>query len=137
MCYSDLSIRLLRDRVNTGTFIDEMGSSSLLTFQYNGVGFDNFGSVDVQSGSVQFSTYTQTAGVTTLDGGAIASSMPLDIQGGLLDGSGNISGGVNDGGTTSPGSSSPGSIAVSADYTQTSAGQLTIGLRGTTAGYAI
>ncbi|MBI3863194.1 MAG: Ig-like domain repeat protein, partial [Planctomycetia bacterium] len=98
------------------------------------VNFDNTGTVDALVGTLTFvDGYTQTAGSTILGGGAIASSSPLNIQGGLLDGNGTISGGVNNAGTTSPGFS-PGLINISGDYTQQTSGQLAIELGGTDPG---
>jgi hypothetical protein len=96
--------------------------------------FENSGTVDAQLGTLGFMAgYAQTAGVTKLDGGAIASSSPLNIQGGLLAGTGTIFGGVDNGGNTSPGFS-PGLIAISGDYTQQPSGQLSIELGGAVAG---
>ncbi len=97
---------------------------------------DNAGIVDVQSVivAVQY-RYTQTVrSVTKLDGGTIASSTALDIQGGLLDGNGTITGSVNNAGTISPGFALPGLITVSRNYTQEPSGQLYIELGGTTPG---
>ena len=118
--------------VNTGTFTASAGGNGPIIF--SGVAVDNSGVFDAKSGTIQFITsYTQTAGVTKLDGGSIVTSNPLDIQGGVLDGSGAITGGVNNAGTTSPGFS-PGLITISGDYTQQPSGQLNIELGGTTPG---
>ncbi len=117
---------------NTGTLaLYATNNASFLVA--SGVTFNNSGTVDMQSGTLQFATYyTQTDGVTKLDGGTIVTSSPLDIEGGLLDGSGTITGGVNNAGATNPGFS-PGLITISGDYTQQPSGQLSIEL-GTTPG---
>ena len=90
----------------------------------------NLGLTDVQDGLLHFrGNYTQSAGETRLSGGSISSSSPLDIQGGMLTGSGVIDGGVTNGGTVSPGLS-PGLIEVSSGYTQTAGGKLKIEIGG-------
>jgi hypothetical protein len=64
--------------------------------------------------------FTQTAGITTVNG-VLISSM-VDIQGGTLNGSGSIVGSVSNSGGTLAMMSSPGSMSISGDYTQSSAG---------------
>lgn len=96
--------------------------------------FVNTGTVEAQVGMLYFADgYTQTAGSTTLDGGSIASSSPLDIERGSLAGNGTIFGSVTSAGTTSPGFS-PGLITISGNDTQQSSGQLSVELGGATPG---
>ena len=85
------------------------------------VPFYNYGTVDVQGGRLGFNGgYTQTNGETRLNGGSISSSSPLDIQDGLLTGSGPIYGSVINRGRIVPGLSSDGigMIQISGDYIQ-------------------
>ena len=77
--------------------------------------------------------FTQTTGQTILNGGALATSSTLNIQGGTLKGSGTVTGGVSNGGTVAPGLS-PGILNVVGNYSQTAAGKLAIELNGTTVG---
>jgi hypothetical protein len=80
-------------------------------------------------------SFTQTAGVTRVDGtlAVTPSSATIQIQGGVLQGSGTISNNVSNSGTVAPGDS-PGTLQISGNYTQTSAGTLQIEIGGTTAG---
>ena len=77
--------------------------------------------------------FTQTAGSTTLSGGDLTSSQVVDIQGGVLGGSGLITGFVSNAGEVSPGSSS-GNLDIVGNYTQTVNGVLNIEIGGPTPG---
>ena len=81
---------------NAGTFIINAGT----------------GVTDVSS---VLGTYTQTAGLTTVNGSLIGSS--IDIQGGTLNGSGSITGPliIGSGATLSPGNS-PGTLTVNGNF---------------------
>ncbi len=95
--------------------------------------FNNSGTVEVESGTLHFAAaYTQTAGATILNGGNIATTPALQIQGGVLAGDGSISGNVASSGTVSPGLSL-GTINVTGTYTQTTSGLLSIELGGSPA----
>src|SRR4029079_4108530 len=73
--------------------------------------------------------YTQTAGTTTLGAGGIKSDLTMMLQGGTLDGTGTITGDVqNDAAVAPNGSGNTGTINVSGNYTQGSAGTLNIEL---------
>jgi autotransporter-associated beta strand protein len=114
--------------INSGLFRKTGGTGVALVT----VPLLNTGTLEVRSGSLNFSGnggYTQTDGVTRLGGGSIASSVPLQILGGLLQGSGLISGDVVNGGVVSPGAS-PGRIIISGNYTQTDEGSLNIEIAG-------
>ncbi|MCX6930334.1 MAG: hypothetical protein NT154_45070 [Verrucomicrobia bacterium] len=113
---------------NAGTFRKSAGTgTNAINWALN-----NTGLVDVQSGAVNFqSSYTQTAGGTKLNGGNIATSSTLSMQGGSLSGSGTINGNVYNAGEMNPGSSF-GIITVNGNYTH--AGRLNIDLGGLTAG---
>ena len=121
---------------NAGTF-KNMGTGTVWT----SVAFTNSGTVDAQSGSMEFHgpPYIQTAGATRLSGGAIAfPDQAASIQGGKLEGNGTITGNVNNsGGTVAPGLS-PGILTVTGSsrgvYTQGSGASLNIEIGGTTVG---
>ena len=97
-----------------------------------GVVFNNSGTVNANSGTLAFNGgLTQTAGATHLAGGHLATSSLIDIQGGILDGSGNIGGDVSNGGHVNPGTS-PGIFNVTGMYSQQSAGVYNVDLNGLT-----
>jgi hypothetical protein len=93
--------------------------------------FNNTGTVVVQTGIFAFGNgFTQTAGVTLLNGGSVNSSQTMAIQGGNLAGRGTITGNVNNsGGTVIPGTS-PGQLTITGNYTQGPAGSLAIEIGG-------
>jgi Ca2+-binding RTX toxin-like protein len=102
---------------NAGTFQKTGGTD----FTFCAVAFQNSGTVDVQSGTLGlYGGYTQSAGETRLNGGSTVSSTPLDIEGGLLTGSGPIYGSVMNRGRTVPGlpAGAIGTIQVTGDYVQ-------------------
>ncbi|WKZ11958.1 MAG: hypothetical protein QY320_12835 [Gammaproteobacteria bacterium] len=88
--------------------------------------FSNAGSIDVGAGStLTATTYTQTAGVTDVDGSLlVAGNIALD--GGTLTGSGTVAGNLLNNGNISPGNS-PGILQVNGSYSQ-AAGTLGIEL---------
>lgn len=88
--------------------------------------FSNAGGMRVGAGStLTATTYTQTAGVTDVDGALLVAG-DLTLSGGSLTGSGTISANLLNNGTVSPGNS-PGSMQVNGDYVQ-AAGTLDIEL---------
>lgn len=123
---------------NSGTFLKSAGTGTANI----GVGtaFNNSGTVVSRSGTLNFqNTFTQTAGVTMLDGGNLASPNPLILKGGYLIGSGTMTGSINNSGATiSPGShntpqnpnASIGAIHVLGDYTQGANGKLALEING-------
>ncbi len=121
---------------NSGTFKKSGGSGTTNLFLSVGFnnGFNNSGTLLAQSGTIR-SVYalTQTAGTTSLAGGALNVPNGLIIQGGLLNGNGTITGDVTNGGTVGPGLSA-GALSISGNYTQNSTGTLAIEIGGTTAG---
>jgi hypothetical protein len=102
-------------------------SGSLTTFD---ILFNNYGSVAAQSGEIAF-TYGDLVlppnSSYNLAGGNLAVGGLLDLQGGVLPGSGGIQGDVRNGGLIAPGES-PGSITIQGHYTQTLSGTLAIEL---------
>jgi hypothetical protein len=107
------------------------------TTTFSNLPVTNSGTLNATSGTLTFNgTFTQTAGVTHLAGGNLATSSTIDIQGGILDGTGTITGNVSNGGQVNPGTS-PGTITVngsSKKYTQTAQGILNIEINGLAAG---
>ena len=113
---------------NAGLFRKSAGSETATID--SAVAFNNTGTVEVDSGTLQFGNFTQTTGATDLKGGSLAFSSAAQILGGKVVGSGAINGSiVNSGGLLSPGHSA-GSITINGDYTQGSAGALLIELAG-------
>ena len=74
--------------INAGTFRKSGSTASHTTTV--AVGFNNTGSVDVESGSLNFSAYKQTAGETRLNGGTLLSFNDIEITGGTISGQGII-----------------------------------------------
>jgi hypothetical protein len=119
---------------NTGTLRKSAGSGATV-FAFGGF-FDNSGTVDAQTGVLQFTTtsYVQTAGATRLTGGSLTSTPAVSLQGGILAGAGTVTGNVdNTAATVTPGLS-PAIIGIAGDYTQAAAAALTIELGGLTPG---
>ncbi|MGB7443346.1 MAG: putative Ig domain-containing protein, partial [Coleofasciculaceae cyanobacterium] len=113
---------------NQGTLIKSVGSNE--DASEIGAAFNNTGTVEVQQGNLSLlRDYTQTAGVTRLNGGAIATTRVLDIQGGELAGFGTITGDVTNAAQLNPGTST-GILNITGDYTQTTTGVLNIEVGG-------
>lgn len=121
-----------------GGLIRQTAAGSISTVN---VPFINTGTVELRSATLNFPKggFTQNGGTTTLRGGSITTTPPLRINGGILQGSGVISGSVINGGTVRPGGLRPGTlrrlsspegprgeIIVTGDYTQTADGVLNI-----------
>jgi hypothetical protein len=114
--------------VNHGTFTMASSAAGIEV----GLPFNNTGTVVLQNQSL-FSGYVQTAGTTTLAGGTISIASPLDIQGGLLIGSGTVNGGISNSANTSPGAAI-GLLNIAGDYAQLSTGKLSMEFGGVSAG---
>lgn len=116
---------------NAGTFLRSSGNSSTII----GINFNNSGTVRLQTATTSFYNFTQSAGVTDLDGGHMGSvgGTPFTFNGGTLIGSGTIGGGavINNGATFGPGHS-PGLININGDFTQGPNGTLMIEIAGLT-----
>src|SRR5260370_27068999 len=86
------------------------------------VAFNNTGTVNANAGTLSFTgVYTQTTGTTQLNGGGITSPTQLNINGGMLAGTGTVTRGVSiaSGGIFSPGFT-PGTIHINRNFTQRS-----------------
>jgi len=117
---------------NAGLFRKSAGSGT--SSIDSAIAFNNTGTVEVDSGTLSFGNFTQTAGSTDLKGGRLSFSSLAQILGGLLEGSGTINGSiVNSGGLLSPGHSA-GSIILNGNYTQGAEGALLFELGGLTNG---
>jgi len=123
---------------NKGKLVISVGAGN--TFSISFVAFNNSGTVTLKSGTMQFGDpgYTQTAGSTVLNGGALASttSAILNLKGGKLTGKGTITASVQNAALIDPGTTTPGEglITIVGNYTQTSTGTLRADIKGTTAG---
>ena len=115
---------------NLGTLRKSAGTgTSTIT-----VNLANSQDVEILTGTLSFTRdFTQTSGSTTLSGGNLTSSQTIDIQGGVLGGSGLITGSITNAGEVSPGSSA-GNLDIVGNYTQTADGVLNIEIGGPTAG---
>ena len=120
---------------NSGTFQKSASTGSTSV----SIPFFNTGTVDIQSGTINFSSsnYSQTAGTTRVGGaGILTSTTTVAISGGILAGTGTVSGPVivSGSGAVAPGSS-PGTLTIAGNYTQQAPGAaFNVELGGTTAG---
>lgn len=97
--------------------------------------YTSTGTMQVETGILEFDQgFQQTAGECSLNGGSIVTRTGLKVSGGVLNGTGLITGDVVlDGGSFKPGHS-PGSIVINGNYTQTANGSLDLELGGITPG---
>ena len=92
------------------------------------------GMVRASTATLEFTaSYTQTGGTTQLDGGTLAATAPLDIQGGTLKGNGSVAASVSSSGTVAPGLTA-GILSIGGSYSQASGGKLLAEIGGTTPG---
>jgi hypothetical protein len=95
---------------------------------------NNSGTVEILSGTLSFlAQLTQTAGSTKLDGGNLALTLPLDLDGGVLEGVGTVTGSIVNNATVRPGLSAAG-LNLTGSYTQGAGGAFTTDIAGTAAG---
>ncbi len=79
--------------------------------------FDNAGTIDAGAGStLTATTYTQTAGITEVDGTLLVAG-DITLNGGTFTGSGTVAGNLLNNGSLSPGNS-PGTLSLTGNYTQ-------------------
>jgi hypothetical protein len=114
---------------NQGTF-NRLIDTGTITFSAN-IAFNNSNLVSAQTGVLRFNGgYTQSAGTTGLSGGNLAGTT-LNIQGGSLIGTGNITGTLTNAATINPGGAGQaGRLIISGSYNQTAGGNLNIELGG-------
>ncbi len=102
------------------------------TTSISSVTFTNTGLVEAQAGTLNFSGHLQTTGATTLAGGNLTAGS-FTINGGMIGGTGTLTGAVSNSGQISPGAS-PGILTISGSYTQTSTGSINLEVGGATPG---
>jgi hypothetical protein len=112
---------------NAGNFLKSAGNGTMPC----GVLFRNSGTVELRSGSVNFTAgFVQTDGATRLIGGNIQAFPSFAILGGSLSGSGSINVfAFTNAASISPGTSA-GRLAFSGNYTQTVTGSLNLEIGG-------
>ncbi len=99
-----------------------------------GVPFLNTGMLEALSGTLRFNmAFTQTSGSSILNGGSLFTTTTLAFQGGLLGGTGTVTGSVTSSGEVGPGLS-PGAITIAGSYTQNATGTYFVEIGGTTPG---
>ncbi len=95
--------------------------------------FTNAGSMTIQD-TAEFSAsgaYLQTGGTTTLvSGGSLDPTQSIEIQTGVLQGTGTVIGNLQNSGTVIPGSAAGGTMTVTGNYTQSAGGSLTVDVGG-------
>jgi hypothetical protein len=120
--------------VNEGTLVKE-ASSQTTTIR---VPFTNVGTVQLQTGTLSFSAgYLQQDGSTEIASGTslTVAGVGLNLQGGVLSGTGTVNGNLVNAGLVTPGGDgTAGTLTVTGSYTQTDSGVLSIDLGGLTAG---
>ena len=98
-----------------------------------GVPCNNSGAIQANSGVLAFSSFIQNVGQTILNGGNFSFTQTALLQGGILSGSGTVTGSVSNNAVVSPGAS-PGLLSITGNYIQTANAHLQIVLGGTLAG---
>jgi uncharacterized repeat protein (TIGR01451 family) len=118
---------------NSGTVTKSLGAAAT-SFS---PAFTTSGTVNANSGTLTFlGGFTQTGGLTRLNGGGLSTNTTLNFNGGVLDaiGGSTIAGNVNNAGATLRPGMSPGSLNITGNYTQGPGGTLEVELGGTGAG---
>jgi hypothetical protein len=123
---------------NAGTLVKTgTGTTNVSVF----INFTNSGTIDVQSGELNFAAdLVQTAGSTVIASGATLAAGSfaggsMHLNGGTLSGSGTLSGGLINNATVTPGGvSAAGVLTVTGNYTQGAGAILAINVAGTTPG---
>ncbi|NNE39038.1 MAG: hypothetical protein HKN08_12090, partial [Gammaproteobacteria bacterium] len=112
------------------TQVDSIAQLQLVSGSFSSAsGLSNSGTVDVQSANftITGSAYNQLGGTTMLSGGTIdVTGVGMNLNGGVLQGSGSILGNVNNNAATVTIGTSPGVIAITGDYIQGPAGVLNL-----------
>jgi hypothetical protein len=116
---------------NAGTVIKTAGSGTSSIFPNTA----NTGRIESSIGTLQFRRLTQTAGEVLLNGGdfamyQISTPQPLQLMGGVLRGSGTVTGVVNNTSASVEPGLSVGAIHISGNYTQGAVATLTIEVGG-------
>jgi hypothetical protein len=93
----------------------------------------NSGTLQANTGTLTFTTFTQNGGQTVLSGGNFLFSLLAQFLGGSINGNGTITGSISNNATVSPGAS-PGLLTITGNYTEGPNSHLQIELGGTSAG---
>ncbi len=117
--------------VNEGALVSDV---STLSVNPQAPGITNTGTMQVNTGCTMLlnsaGLFAQTGGQTVVNGTLQVSGAALNLQGGVLTGSGTVSGSVqNTSATVDPGASA-GTLTISGAYTQSAGGMLEIELAG-------
>ncbi|MDD1463724.1 SBBP repeat-containing protein, partial [Dolichospermum sp. ST_sed5] len=117
---------------NAGTLTKSNGTTA--DDSYIGGLFNNTGTVQVKKGRLRFTGgYTQTAGTTNISGGSLAfDNSPLNLQGGTLNGTGTITGNVNNTGSQVNPGNTIGTLNITGNYSQSGTGILNLELGSAT-----
>jgi len=102
-----------------------------------GPSFGNSGDMKALNGTLNFqSDYFQDSGATTLGPGNIQVAIPMDVEGGIIDGTGTITGDVDNYGEVKPGTSTTiGTINITGNYNSgATTSAVTIKIAGPAAG---
>jgi hypothetical protein len=115
---------------NAGTLRKTAGTGSSTI----NVSCSNSGTVQVNTGTMSFGVYfTQNGGQTVLNGGNLVFAQTAQLRGGMLSGSGAVTGSVSNNATLSPGAS-PGLLSITGNYTEGANAHYHVELGGTTPG---
>ena len=118
---------------NQGTISADVSGQ---TIRIQAASFTNTATLEAQAGAtlnISSGSWSST-GTLSLTDGTLTAGSGVDIQGGLLTGTGTINASLtNNGGDIRPGGSGAGTLTLNGTYTQNS-GSLTMNLGGTTAG---
>ncbi|MFM6481891.1 MAG: beta strand repeat-containing protein [Microcystis panniformis] len=124
-------------RLSTGTF-NNSGTFKKTTTGTGRIGvvFNNTGTVEVQSGRLNFSNYIHNNANLILKGGVLTFSNPLNINGGSIEGNGTINVAVTNSGLLNPryvSNTEFGRLTINGNYTETNNASINIQLGGNTA----
>jgi len=112
--------------VNNAGAMTKSAGGSITTVN---AGFNNTGTLNANNGTLRFtSSFTQTAGSTTLNGGNFDGGITFNFSGGTLGGVGTITGNVNNTGATVGPGMSTGTLNIAGNFIQSAGGSLDIEL---------
>jgi hypothetical protein len=130
LTFSNAAPRLVIN--NAGSLLKSAGTQATVI----AADLNNTATIDLKVGTLQFQgSWSQTAGITTVEAGTVLGGTLLNIGGGTLTGTGTIQAAVVNSGVTSPGGS-PGTLSIGPgqNYQQADSGILRIELGGSNPG---
>jgi hypothetical protein len=133
--YSDSATADALAGLNTNAAVGRFTVQNGAVFTPSSGTFSNAGAVTVSGGTLAATGYVQTEGSTLLSGGTLGASptATVDLAGGTLGGAGTIDASLTNASEVDLGTA-PGLLAIAGNYTQTSAGTLTLKVGGAAAG---